>query len=265
MSIASPGEPNSAVTGESRMLSRAFSILRALSCHPEGMSYGELGNATGLPRGTIHRIVAALTLEGAVTKLGGAGAIRLGAGLAQLGAAVQANVRSIARPYLEKLQQCTEETVDLTMLVRGRPVVVEQFVARHGLHVGSFPGFELPIHCSASGLAHLSMLSRHEAEKILPAQLASRIAPAGIDRTRLLNRIFQVGPHGIHRDESAWIDGVCAVAMSLIGPWTESFAIAVTMPAHRYKQKRDEVERALKECVAALTPATHLTAGRFPS
>lgn len=235
------------------MISRAFSVMQALVGHPDGASYSQLMSATGLPRATIHRIVGALALEGAVTKLGGAGAIRLGPSLAQLGAAVQSNLRAIMRPYLERLQARSEETVDLTLLVEGQPVVIEQFVARHGLHVGSFPGRQLPIHCTASGRAHVSTLSRPAAENILSPELQFPTRPGSIERGLFIEAVMAVGPRDIHRDRSEWLDGVCAVAMPLLGPWPENFAIAVSMPAHRYEQKGPAVEAALRDCVEAIS------------
>ena len=47
-----------------QVIARAAAVLRALRDAPSGLSLGALAEATGLPRSTVQRIVAALKTRG---------------------------------------------------------------------------------------------------------------------------------------------------------------------------------------------------------
>src|SRR3954452_3392790 len=96
-------------------IARAGRVLRALETAPEGLTLSSLATAVDLPKSTVHRLVGALTDEDLVSTDAG-GRIRLGGGLARLGAATRQTLRHDLRPVLEQLRAEVYETVDLAVL-----------------------------------------------------------------------------------------------------------------------------------------------------
>ena len=72
--------------GDVRLIARAAAILRALTEQPRGASLGELAKATGIPRSTVQRLVAALEAERMVTTNAQRPGVRLGVELCRMAA-----------------------------------------------------------------------------------------------------------------------------------------------------------------------------------
>lgn len=67
-----------------RAIARASDILRALSCHPEGMSVRQIAAEVDLPRSTVQRILAALDAANLVIAVSPNCGVRLGPALIAL-------------------------------------------------------------------------------------------------------------------------------------------------------------------------------------
>src|SRR5437588_8010301 len=106
---------NDGERGGVQTIARAGALLRALEPAPRGLALGELSAAVELPKSTVHRLVAALSQEGLVSSSPG-GTVRLGPGLARLGAAARQSLSFGLRPVLEGLRRELDETVDLAVL-----------------------------------------------------------------------------------------------------------------------------------------------------
>jgi IclR family acetate operon transcriptional repressor len=143
------------VSSAAGILSRYAAVLDAVAARPDGLSLTETMQATGLPRGTVHRLLGALQDVGYLATRDSRKIYVLGPRLlklAHLGAS-QASVEAVARPILEGLVDTLGETAFLARLSDDR---VESFVtavpSREGQsHV--HPGRDMPIHAAASAKA----------------------------------------------------------------------------------------------------------------
>ena len=97
-------------------IERAFALLRALARGPAGVT--ELAERTGLPKSTVARLLAALETEEAVEQADQGGGYSIGPTLGILGAAAgpTADLRSIARPFIEDLAAATGGSAGYTVL-----------------------------------------------------------------------------------------------------------------------------------------------------
>ena len=86
-------------------IDRALSLLEILSSSKEGMGLLELGEASGLSKGTVHRLLYTLTENGYVKQLEKTGKYQLTMKMFVLGAkpVEKMDVLRVARPYLENL------------------------------------------------------------------------------------------------------------------------------------------------------------------
>ena len=237
---------------EMRMLARAASILGALAEHPGGMSLSQLAKATGLARATVQRLVGALEAEKWAASGPGAGRVRLGIGLARLGAAFSADMRRQLRPFLEALHDRVEDTVDLTKFVHGEVIVLEQIASPRALRVVSHVGQALPLHATASGKAHLTLMSRAEAARALGADLKSFTGNTLTDVAQMLALAGTAGERRRQLDREECFEGVSAIGLPIRGVDGENFAVAVSMPSQRFEDRLQFLTDELTHCQCAI-------------
>lgn len=231
---------------EMRTIARAASVLRALADGSGKLSLGQLAKATGLPRSSIQRIVGALEAEGFVNTQAGQPGVRLGRELVRLGSAVSANLRTLVRPYLQELHQRTKDTVDLTLLMDGAPVVVDQISSTAALRVVSFIGRPLPLHATASGKCHLMNLPRHEALALLQQPLHAFTDQTITSTDQLEKTVDQIAAGEFGYDREEYEDGICAIALPIHTFGANNYAIALSMPTKRFAERLPMLREALR-------------------
>lgn len=231
---------------EMRMISRAAAVLGALADGTGSMSLGQIAKSSGLPRSSVQRIVGALEAEGFVTTQAGQAGVRLGREIVRLGSAVQANLRTLIRPHLQELHARIRDTVDLTLLMDGTPIVVDQISSTASLRVVSFVGRPLPLHATASGKCHLMNMSRAEVLRTLKEPLKA-FTPQTLTSVSALIKFADTAAHaefGYDREE--FDDGICALALPIQTPTSDNYALAVSMPAKRFADRLPELRSALR-------------------
>ncbi len=243
---------------EMRMISRAASILRALGEHPSGLSLGRIAKETGLARATVQRLVGALAAERLVCTTSGAG-VRLGAELARLGALVHCDVRSLVRPLLLDLHARVEETVDLTALHDGEAIVVDQFASPRALRVVSHVGQILPLHATASGKAHLTLMTPAEARQALDRPLKRFTGNTISDPGLLIALAGTAAARECQFDREECFEGVSAIGLPIRGLASGNYAIALSMPSQRLSDRSDVLREELLRCQADIERVVELT------
>src|SRR3712207_1029164 len=132
-------------------IDRAAQLLVMVVEREESSTLGELADASGLPKSTVSRVVAALERQGLVQRHGARGAIRPGPvllGLARRGISDD-DLVEVCRPALERLGELTGETINLaTPLARGGEHYLAQVDSRHFVGTGNWVGRRLPNHAT---------------------------------------------------------------------------------------------------------------------
>lgn len=161
---------------------RSTALLRALSVHPDGASTTVLARSTGLPRGTVHRLMETLSGEGFVDRDSRTGLWYLGPEVYVLGvaAAGRYDLTSDARQSVHRLAHETGQSAGFSVRRTAETVVL--------LRVdGDFPirsnvlavGARFPLGVASAGLAILAYLPDKEINDYLSRiDLASRWGPS---------------------------------------------------------------------------------------
>jgi DNA-binding IclR family transcriptional regulator len=243
-----------------RMIARAAEVLRALAAGSGSMSLGQIALATGLPRSSVQRLVGALEAEGFLTTQAGQTGVRLGRELVRLGSAVHANLRALIRPHLQELHVRTKDTVDLTLVMDGVPIVVDQISSTAALRVVSFLGRPLPLHATASGKAHLMAMPRAEAEALLTAQPLRAYTPHTITSVpQLVAFAGTIDEGGFGYDREEYDEGVCAIALPIRSLGSDNYAVALSMPNKRFAERLPELREALRLAQRGIEAALGVT------
>lgn len=229
---------------DGQTISRAIAILRALAARP-GSSFGQVAKATGLPRSTVQRLIGVLKQEGLVTKAFGQTGAYLGMELARLGAQVRIDARALLRPFMEDLHQRIGDNIDLTTLENGTVFVIEQIASNEAIRVISYVGLQHPVHCTANGKAHLSMLDRDAAQALIGPKPKAFTAKTVTDPGALLDQIDAARAVGVFTDTDEYDEGASTMAVALPRIGGQDFAISVAMPTPRMTRMQAEVRAAL--------------------
>ena len=106
------------MSGETGILTRYATVLDVLAAAPGGLTLIEVVRATGLPRGTVHRLLAALRGVGFISARDGRKVYVLGPRLLRLLHLGQepAAVAPLVRPLLDNLTARFKETAFLAKL-----------------------------------------------------------------------------------------------------------------------------------------------------
>lgn len=249
--------------GEMRLIARAAAILRSLADHPSGMSLGELAKSTGLARATVQRVVGALEAERLVASTTNAYSIRLGLEIARLASFVQSDARELLRPFAEDVLRRVQETVDVTVVDGQSAIVIEQLASPQSLRVVSHVGRPLPIHCTASGKAHLAQMDTEQRRVLLNPTL-QRCGPntkTSVDD--VLDEVAGSIDRGYFLDVEEYAEGVCAIAIDVPLSRSANYAIAVSMPAQRFAANAQTYTAMLLDVRAAIGTALKRSASGF--
>lgn len=244
--------PNAAAPGREksdiRLVSRISDVLRCLSEQNEGMSLGQIAKASGIPRGTVQRLVEALVIEGLVARGSGDGSIRLGQEIARLGMTMNQDLQKVFRPLLQDLRDRSGETVDLSILHPRGAAVLDQIASPQALRVVSRPGQILPLHATASGKAHLGQLPPARRAEHLSLPLAALTPQTLTSVPEVLAHIEGHPPGRPFVDREEYAEGICALGIDLSLAGLGPVAIAISMPAARFA----EAEQRCADLLVAL-------------
>jgi len=238
-------------------IERAFSILRTLARGPAGVT--DLADRTDLPKSTVSRLLAALESQGAVEQAGVGGEYSIGPGLATLGAAAgpTADLRSIARPFIEELALATGGSAGFTVL-DGRDAFWVDNVdpGDEVVTLADLSGQSFPLHTIASGLAMLSKSGSAAIHEYVDQVLEASSGETAADPDDLRARLGQISGDGLVVSREELDPGVNAFAVpfrGVSGEWDA--ALYVQGPAFRFPGPTSEkiVIELLRESAAELT------------
>lgn len=236
-----------------QVIARAASVFRALEGAPDGLTIAALSRQVSLPRTTVTRLIAALEQEKLLSVV--EGRVFLGPALPRLAGANHTDVIAMARPHIEALQQCTDETVNLSVLRGSHALLVDQVASNQPLRVVSPIGVLLPLFSTAQGLAFLADMDDVEVTHRLdtPWTVSSLHTPA--DLPAVLTILKGVRKDGFAIDHQAHLTGVCGLACILRIAVTERYALSIALPEARMPTDPAPIVKALQKCADSIETA----------
>ncbi len=130
-------------------------MLDAIAASPEGLTFTEVIRSTGLPRGSVHRLLQSLCGVGYLSTRSGRKIYVPGPRLLHLLYTViaPATVSAVAQPILKSLAERFEETAFLDELRGGTVQLVTLVIPATERQTFVHPGQNMPVHASASARA----------------------------------------------------------------------------------------------------------------
>ncbi len=249
------GETDGREPSSVQVIARVADILRSLEGEPEGLSLAQIAARVGLARSTVHRLTVGLAAEGFVVPASPSGRLRLGPALARLGAASRRELREELEPFLRRLADEVEETVDLAVLDGSRARFIDQVPGAHRLRAVSSVGDAFPVHCSANGKALLAAMGWERAERLLPARLEALTPNTITSRARLRRELEEVGRTGLAHDREEHTLGICAVGLAVRDAGVAVAAITIVLPSTRFHGNEEHLGACLLRTGRAIAEA----------
>jgi IclR family transcriptional regulator, acetate operon repressor len=206
---------------------------------------------------TAHRLLAMLQYRGFVRQNQSTRAYEPGPALGSIAFAImrQIDVRSRARPVLERLNKEFGETIHLGRLEGQHISFLDSIESTRAVRVSSRVGRALPAHATSSGKATLSQMSGEELRRLYPHEDLDRITDNTItSRAKLERALDTIRRRGYALSNEESEDGVASVAVPVASPTGVLYAVNVSVPTHRMTRTlRNEIADSLKSVADELS------------
>jgi len=241
-----------------RSVDKAFKILDLLASASE-MSLGEIAKEMNSPKPTIHALLSTMK-EFRCVEQSDEGKYRLGIHLFELGStrANQWGFMKVSVPYLKKLQEIVDETVQLVVFDEGEVLYLYKRESRQSLRIVSEVGMRLPAHCTAVGKVLLSFLSDEQMEEIVQKRgLKSFTKNTITSLENLRKELLIIRSQGYGVDNEEVMEGLRCVAAPIVRPdGTAEAAVSISGPIVRLRgEKLDYSIKNLLESVKEISVA----------
>lgn len=236
---------------------RVLDILELLAAEPQGLTLTEISRKLAIARSSAHGLVHTLLQRGYLQQeKTGSRAFRLGVRLIQLGLNVgdRLELRSTARPVLERLVSATHDTALIVVPDAGELLYLDKVVSdARDVRTDPRSSAPRPLHCTSIGKALLAALDDESVIEILERTGMPRTTEFSItDRQALLEDLRATRQRGYAIDRQEAVLGVCCVGApvrdfsgrpiasislstvreffepELIGPWVAEAAIEIS-------------------------------------
>ncbi len=242
-------------------IERAFSVLRALSVGPLGVT--DLAERVDLPKSTVARLLSALDRQGAVTQDNSGGEYRLGEGLLEIAGATQPgrNLISTARPNLIDLMASTGETAGLSIVDGHNMYYLEHVQAESDVQVRDWTGELAPLHAVPAGLVVMANWPSIRVDAYLEGDLEKTTPWTITDPDEIRERLSTIRNLGYAWVLEEFAEGINSVAAPITDPeGVVEAAIHVHGPAYRFPNPDHTHDIGLQLVAAANTVSENLQA-----
>lgn len=239
-----------------KVIRRAFVLLDVLASSGGELSLQDLVRFSGLPVGTVHRLLQTLT-QGGYVRQDDSRVYLLGPRLMWLGGRAGRILGAWARPQLSALVSQTGETASLVVLSGAQAIYVAQAPSAHSLRTLTELGLRVPLHATAAGKVLLAAATDSAVDALLgPGELSRITATTVTDRQALLRELAEAREKGYALEHGEQEVGVTALAVGV--PGQPHLAVSISGPSHRMplRQVGDLVTSmvAAADAIAAIAP-----------
>lgn len=244
---------------------RAFALLDILGQADAALPLTEIAARASLHPSTCLRLLRTAEAHGFVERLPGNGRYRLGAKIFTLayGLERQLDLRSIARPVLQRLSEAINEGVSLVIRLEHEAMVLERVVSKSELGFQIGVGARGPLHCTSAGKALLAFADPALQSQILAGPLPRLTATTITDPAALRADLERTRERGYSVDNCEREDGLFGVAAPV---WDAAHGLAGVVASSGPSERLNTA--ALPQTVAALLGAAAEISsrlGHFPA
>jgi DNA-binding IclR family transcriptional regulator len=226
-----------------RSLQKGIDILCLFNRDRPSLTVKEIASSIGVPLATAYRLVMTLRKKGLIEPDSRTGHYSLGLKLLELSGAIhfRMDLESIAIPFLKKLAEFSDETVQLNVYDFDRGICIYVEESTSTLRMAPRRGDVLPLHAGASMQAILAFLPKEDQDRILRGPL-KRFTPNTLTNLKDLGkRLVRIRQQGyVVTSGEVYIGSVGIAAPVFNREDRVTASIAVSGPTQRMTKERKE-------------------------
>lgn len=240
VSTSSGGRESQAVKSAERTLA----ILELLTTVERALTFGEIADALGYPRSSLHGLLRTLTDRGWVEFDPGTRRYALGIRTWESGNSYlrALDLADRARPYMERVRDALDETVQLAVLDGRYNVYIAKVQGTQRLVLASEVGRRLEAHATGLGKALLAGLTTGELRARLGETPLERFTTQTVTDPRAVEaELSDVRRQGYAEDREEYTIGVrCAAVPVFDHSGNTTAAMSVSVPLVRFEPRRHQ-------------------------
>jgi IclR family transcriptional regulator, KDG regulon repressor len=253
-SPVSPSSSDAKAVAGTAAFSKFIAVLQIIADAETPPNIAKLVTASGYPRPTVHRIVAALQAEGLVAAVGNGNTFALGTRLVSLASRSweRSDLRIAAVDALMELRNTTSETVHLAVPSDGAMVYIEKLESPHAVRMASRIGTRVALTSSSVGKAWLATLTPSEREPLLQQAPRVRFTEHTMtDLDAIRGEIELTAQRGYAEDREENEQSIWCYGAAILGADGRAVGcISISMPMFRRQadEQRSYIEPLLTAC-----------------
>ena len=237
---------------------RAFLLVEELAKEPREYSLTELSKSLGWPKSTVHGLLSTLVNYRYADQSDETGRYKLGIRFFELGVRVGKmwNIRSIAMPYMQRLNSELGEMVQLGTEDRGQVLYLEKLDSSHLIKIVSEIGGRLPIHCTGLGKTILAYMPETRVKQIVREQgLKPFTSKTIVSLPELFKELSHIRERGYAVDDGEIMEGLrCIAAPIFDGKGQVKYALSVSgMLANMDGVKLEHMKKSVVSAAAGIS------------
>lgn len=224
-------------------LINAFRVLDQLAESEQELGLSELSRLLNLPKATTYRLLVTLKGHAFVRQNEETSRYTLGLQLWELGrrAVDRLDLKAVARPWLERLLEETEETVMLVILDGDLLVYVEKLDTPQPIQINPRSLGIAPLHASASGKAFLAFGPATLLEQLPTTGLTAYTEHTITERHTLEDELATIRKQGWAASIKEWRNEMASLAAPVWNAQgTCSAVVTLSGPVERFSPDRQE-------------------------
>lgn len=250
---------------------RVIDIFLLLAQCPNGLQLKDISRTLRVPASSLYAILSTMKNRGFVERESGSLLYRLSMKVLEIMPKSnpiysEDDLVSLALPVMERIQQASQETVSLSVLVNNEIVFIGKRSGSGVVQVVNALGSRLPAHATGSGKVMLSFLSEQDIDRIFPGEELPRFTENTITSKRILKeKLVEIKKLGYANDYGESIVGVWAVAGCIHSPdGLPAAATSIIVPSFRVSNdQKDHFRDLIVEGAAEITSKIRLRASQF--
>ncbi|URM34562.1 IclR family transcriptional regulator [Cytobacillus firmus] len=225
-----------------KSVSRALDIITLISLKKNGLGVTEIANQIDINKSSVYRILSTLVQYGYIEQDTETGKYKLGYKFLEISSKLLESIdlRAEARPFLQELENETNEVIHLVVYDQGEVVYIEKLEGNETLRMHSKVGKRAPMHCTSVGkaiLAHLpsSIVFDILERKGMPVHTDKTIT----DKDEFMKELGQVRQKGYALDLEENEYGITCVAVPIFDHLGKVIAaVSISGPTMRMTDDR---------------------------
>ncbi len=218
-------------------LARGLAVLSCFSSDRPALSLTDISQHLNIHKTTALRILSTLEALGYVKRDPQTKLYRPSLAVFKLGFVVldSLEVRQLAAPYLKKLANTTDETVNLVALDNAEAVYIDRVASTHAVAAHRAIGTRLPVYCTSTGKALLAFLPADELAAVLEKIVWTKFTDTTLTTPEaLLTELALVRQQGFATSNGEMIPELRAVAAPIYDSSGQvTAAVNISAPSHR--------------------------------